>query len=200
VDDQTCITVWIRQLKAGDSAATRPLWETYFHRLVGQARRKLAGQSPAVGDEEDVALSAIDSFFRRARNGRFPDLDDRDSLWKLLLSIVSRKASNLVRNERREKRGGGQVRHASALASESRADGFADIAGREPTPELAAQVADECRRLLAALGDAELQAFALAKMDGCTNAEIAEQRHCSIATVERKLNLIRRCWQRGAEE
>ena len=35
------VTVWLGQLQAGDSAAARPLWEKYFHRLVGLARTRL---------------------------------------------------------------------------------------------------------------------------------------------------------------
>jgi DNA-directed RNA polymerase specialized sigma24 family protein len=198
VDDQGSITVWIGRLKAGDSAAAAPLWENYYTRLVNQARRKLGGKAPVAADEEDVALSAFDSFFRRAREGRFPNLDDRDDLWKLLMSITARKAFNLVRNERREKRGGGNVRQASTLTAEGEADAFADILGCEPTPELAAQVAEECERLLDGLGDADLRAVAVAKMEGWTNAEIALQRGASVATVERKLNLIRKRWQREA--
>jgi DNA-directed RNA polymerase specialized sigma24 family protein len=198
VDAQGSITVWIGRLKAGDAAAATPLWENYFTRVVNQARRKLGGKTPVAADEEDVALSAFDSFFRRAQEGRFPNLDDRDDLWKLLMAITARKAFNLVRNERREKRGGGNVRQASALTADREADAFADILGTEPTPELAAQVAEECQRLLTALGDAELRAVAVAKMEGWTNAEIAEQRGASVATVERKLNLIRKRWQREA--
>jgi len=198
VDDQGSITIWIGRLKAGDSAAAQPLWENYFDRLVTQARRKLAGNAPVAADEEDVALSAFESFFRRAREGRFPDLDDRDDLWKLLLSITGRKALNLIRNEHREKRGGGHVRQASALVGEGDADAFAAVLGREPTPELAAQLAEECRRLLDGLDDTDLRAVAVAKMEGWTNAEIAGLRGSSIATVERKLNLIRKRWQREA--
>ncbi len=199
MDSQGSITVWIGRLKAGDSAAAGPLWESYFKRLVDQARRKLGGRPAVAADEEDIALSAFETFFRRAREGRFPDLDDRDDLWKLLMAITARKAFNLVRNERRDKRGGGQVRQASSLTAEDEGDAFADLLGREPTPELAAQVAEECRRLLDGLGDAELQAVAVAKMEGWTNAEIADKRGVSIATVERKLNLIRKRWQREAE-
>jgi DNA-directed RNA polymerase specialized sigma24 family protein len=198
VDDEGSITVWIGRLKAGDSAAAQPLWENYFDRLVTQARRKLAGNSPVAADEEDVALSAFESFFRRAREGRFPDLDDRDDLWKLLLSITGRKALNLIRNEHREKRGGGHVRQASAMVGEGDADVYAAVLGREPTPELAAQLAEECRRLLDGLDDADLRAVAVSKMEGWTNAEIADKRGSSIATVERKLNLIRKRWQREA--
>jgi DNA-directed RNA polymerase specialized sigma24 family protein len=198
MEEQGTITMWIGRLKAGDPSAATPLWDNYFTRVVDQARRKLGGRGPAVGDEEDVALSAFESFFRRARTGRFPELDDRDDLWKLLMAITSRKAFNLMRNERCEKRGGGQVRHASALGAERDSDAFAEMHGREQAPDLAAQVAEECQRLLDELGDDELQAVAVAKMEGWTNAEIAERRGSSIATVERKLNLIRKRWQREA--
>ena len=199
MDAQGSITVWISRLKAGESAAVHPLWEAYFARLVQQARRKLAGRVSAAADEEDVALSAFDSFCRRAREGRFPELDDRDDLWKLLIAITARKSLNVIRHERQQKRGGGRVVSASSLAAEKDADAFADLLGREPTPALAAQVAEECGRLLDGLQDAELRAVAVAKMEGRTNAEIKEQTGWSIAKVERKLQLIRRKWERGAD-
>lgn len=36
------VTRWLDQLQLGDSAAIGPLWQRYFHRLVGLARKKLA--------------------------------------------------------------------------------------------------------------------------------------------------------------
>ncbi len=186
------------RLKAGESAAARPLWEAYFGRLVVMARRKLGGRPPAVADEEDAALSAFDSFCRRARDGRFPDLNDRDDLWQILLMLTVRKAVNLLRRQGRLKRGGGQVKRASELSADD--DVLAEVLGREPTPELAAQAAEEVGRLLDGLGDAELRAIAVAKMEGLTNAEVAERTGRSLATVERKLSLIRKRWEREAAQ
>src|SRR5437899_2337535 len=166
------VTHWIDLLQGGEEAAAQKLWDSYFRRLVGLARTKLQGTPRRAADEEDVALSAFDSFCRGAREGRFPRLDDRDDLWQLLLMITARKAVNLLKQERRPKRGGGRVVAASALAGGSDdEDAFAAVMGREPTPELAAQVAEECRRLLGALGDDELRAIAVAKMEGHSNAE-----------------------------
>ena len=54
------------------------------------------------------------------------------------------------------------------------------VLGTEPTPEFAALVADECRRLLDRLGDPQLQSIALWKMEGYTNAEIANCSHASV--------------------
>jgi DNA-directed RNA polymerase specialized sigma24 family protein len=89
------------------------------------------------------------------------------------------------------------VVHASALANGDGDDVFAPVLDREPTPELAAQRAEEWNRLLARLAktDRRAVALALAKMEGYTNAEIAERINRSIASVERKLRLIRKIWE-----
>src|SRR6516165_6549331 len=93
------VTGLIHQLPAGDQAAIQKLWERYFPRLVGLVRKRLMGAPRAADDEEDVALSAFNSFFRRAQEGRFPKLTDRDDLWELLMLIATRKASNLAKHE-----------------------------------------------------------------------------------------------------
>ena len=100
------VTHWLGQLKAGDPAAAGPLWERYFPKLVELARARLAGFPRRAADEEDVALSAFDSFCRDAAAGRLPRLDDRDDLWRVLLLITSQKALDLVRHESAAKRGG----------------------------------------------------------------------------------------------
>ena len=183
-------------LRAGDSRAAQRLWEGYFCRLVELARRKLLGRPRAAADEEDVALSAFDSFCRGVGEGRFSQLLDRDDLWQLLVVLTARKAHRLIRHEGRQKRGGG-VRHLSALADED--DELAELVGREPTPAFAAQVAEECRRRLDALGDPALRAVALAKMEGRSNAEIAARLGVVERTVERRLGLIRKLWVEGDE-
>jgi RNA polymerase sigma factor (sigma-70 family) len=191
------ITAWIDQLRAGDRAAAQHLWQGYFHRLVGLARQKLRRASRGMADEEDVALSALDSFIRGAEKGRFPQLADRDDLWHLLLVITERKAVDLVNHERREKRGGGNVRHEGSLVGDSSVTApFDHVASPEPTPDEAARVADNCRRLLEALENDRLRAVALAKMEGCTNEEIAQRLKCSVPTVERKLQRIRKTWKK----
>jgi DNA-directed RNA polymerase specialized sigma24 family protein len=185
------VTLWIGRLKAGDPAAAQKLWEGYFQRLVALARARLQAAPRRAADEEDVALSAFHSFCRRAGEGRFPSLTDRDDLWQLLMLLTVRKASNLVRLERRQKRGGGKERNASAAAGAA----LAELIGREPDPKLAAEVAEECRALLERLGDPTLQAVAVWKMEGHTNEEIAAKLGRAVGTVERKLQLIRRIWE-----
>jgi DNA-directed RNA polymerase specialized sigma24 family protein len=73
------------------------------------------------------------------------------------------------------------------------------VVGDEPTPEFAAQAAEEYRRLLERLGDDQLRSIAVWKMEGYTNEEIAARLGCAVATVERRLHLIRKIWEGDAK-
>ena len=112
----TNVSHWIDLVKAGDSAAANRIWHHYFDRLVRSVRARLYGQNRAVSDEEDIVLSVFDSFYNAAENGRFPDLSDRDDLWRLLLRMSARKVVDKRRHNRRQRRGvrGHAVRHALA--------------------------------------------------------------------------------------
>jgi hypothetical protein len=91
MDSTGSVTHWISALKAGDAAAEQ-LWERYFRRLVGLASKRLRMARRRAEDEEDVALSALDSFCRGARQGRFPQLAHRNNLCWLLVVVTVRKA------------------------------------------------------------------------------------------------------------
>jgi DNA-directed RNA polymerase specialized sigma24 family protein len=188
------VTVWLEAMKAGDPVAAQRLWEGYFQKLVGMARQKLNGRQCAAADEEDVALSAFESFCRAAANNRFPQLHDRQDLWQILVLLTIRKTSHLIHHERALKRGGGSVRQLSALEEAGR-----ELSGGEPTPEFAAQFAEEYRRRLEGLS-ADLRQVALAKMEGYANAEIAARLQVVERTVERRLELIRKLWHQEEED
>ena len=189
------VTHWLTQLLAGDRTAVQPLWERYFQQMVRLARQRLRDAPRRMADEEDVAISAFDSFCRSAEQGRFPGLTDRDSLWSHLFYYTIRKASHLIRSECRQKRGCGQVQDEASLAGPDGEPGLVQVLSREPTPELAALVTEEYQRLLAKLPDAELRSVAQWKLEGYTNDEIAVKLGCVRRTVERNLRVIRRLWQ-----
>jgi DNA-directed RNA polymerase specialized sigma24 family protein len=187
---------WIGQLRTGDPAAAQELWERYFRRLGGLARQKLQGIARAADDEEDVALSVLHSLCRGVEQGHFPQLHDRDDLWGLLIALTAHKAVDLVRRESCQKRGGARVGEAAppGPSCPPEALDLEQVIGREPTPEFAAQVAEECQRLLGSLNDPTLQSVALWKMEGYTTPEIAAKLGCVPRSVERKLQAIRRLW------
>ena len=182
------VTRWLDQVQAGDANAVQQLWQRYFSRLVGLARQKLRHAPRRAADEEDVALSAFDSFCRNAEQGRFPDLLDRDGLWRLLVVMTVRKANHLIRDETRQKRGGDTPRDGDDAPI------LETILSREPTPDLAAQVAEECQRLLHQLDDKELEQVAIWRMEGFTVEEIAAKLACAPRSAKRKLQLIRNIW------
>jgi DNA-directed RNA polymerase specialized sigma24 family protein len=192
------VTHWLRQLEAGDADAARPLWERYFSQLVHLARGRLRSVRSRAADEEDVALSAFASFCRGVAQGRFPLLNDRNNLWGLLFTLTERKAIDLAQHEGRQKRGGDRLGGESALPASppDEGSGLDQVAGPEPTPAFAAQVAEECQRLLDRLGDDELRELAVAKLEGYTNAEIAAKLGCAEITIERRLRLIRKRWEK----
>jgi DNA-directed RNA polymerase specialized sigma24 family protein len=195
-DEVGSVTLWLGELRSGNEESARKVWGRYFETLVRLARSKLRSRARGAADEEDVALSAFDSFFAGFTRGRFPELTDRDDLWRLLVTITARKATNEIRRESREKRGGGRVLDETDLAARSvaGADGLDQIAGLEPSPEFAAIVAEECGRRLDGLPDESLRRVALLKMEGFTNEEIAVQLGHGLRTVTRKLEVIRKAW------
>jgi DNA-directed RNA polymerase specialized sigma24 family protein len=202
------VTRWIGDLKAGGEGALQPLWDRYYSTLIERARARLrAMRSPtAVHDEEDLALSAFQALYQGARAGRFPRLNDRDDLWRLLVHLTACKAVDHHRAAHRQKRGGHPVLKESDLIA---ADGPASapdgasplerVIGHEPSPEFAAMVAEEYVRRLDALGNQSLQQIAERKLLCYRNEEIAQQLGCSLRTVTLKLRLIRKLWDRPEE-
>lgn len=188
------VTHWIHRIPEGDPEAAQQLWEKYFQKLVAVARSRMQDLPRRVVDEEDLALSAFDSYCRGAEQGRFPRLEDRHNLWSLLVTITARKVLNLKRDAQRQKRSGA-IRQADNPQERVELE---KVLGHEPDPDFAVEATEECQRLLELLKKQELKDVALWKMEGFTNQEIAEKLCCSPRTVERKLELIRDIWERQA--
>jgi RNA polymerase sigma factor (sigma-70 family) len=186
------VTHWIAQLNEGNRQAAQELWNRYFHRVVGLARRKLQGLPSRMADEEDVAVSAFKSFFRRAEKGEFPKLESSDDLWPLLVRITGCKAYNLQRDERRAKRGGGKVLAVGTFPSDEE---LVAVIGSEPSEEFADQLAEEFRRLIALLPDEEYRRIAVLKLEGQTTAEISAALGINERRVQRRLKVTFATWR-----
>jgi DNA-directed RNA polymerase specialized sigma24 family protein len=195
-ESEGSVTRCVRDLGSGNAAAATLLWERYFALLVQVAKKRLvrAGGTSADADEEDAALSAFLSFCTAAGQGRFPDLSDREELWRLLVVITARKVGDQVDCRRALKRGGHLIRVEDAPLNGLTA-GLSAALAREPNPDVAAMVAEETRLLLERLDNEQLQAIALWRMEGYTTDEIATRLGCTRRTVARKLELIREAWK-----
>jgi DNA-directed RNA polymerase specialized sigma24 family protein len=143
------ITRWIGHAKDGDEAAVEKLWQRYFQGMVELARQRLRSAPRRAADEEDVALSAFHSFCLGARNGRFPRLTDRDSLWPLLVAITAHKAVDLIRRNNRQKRGGlgravpGPDQSPTGRRMYTAEVDLHQLISRTPDPEFALQIAED---------------------------------------------------------
>ena len=190
-DDQ--VTLWLDRLRTQDPSAAQQLWNRYSRQLAAVARRRFGELSRRAYDEEDAAISAFRSFCNGINDGRFVDLQDRDNIWRLLVTITARKVSARQRYEHREKRGGSARESAFVRVSESGEPQYpAELAeNAEPTPEFAAELAEECEIAMSRLEDDGMRRILLLKLEGYNNSEIAEIMNCSRHRVQRKLVRIR---------
>jgi DNA-directed RNA polymerase specialized sigma24 family protein len=176
------ITRLIRAVQDGSNSAIRPLLAAYFDRLVQLARKRLRNMPGLAGYDEDLALRSFHSVYERLRDPTRPlDMTGRDDLWRLLATRTISRAIDLIRGHHTQEAPGDHD--------------VTQLLNREPTPLEAAEVADECRRLLDMLEDPELRQIALWKVEGYTNEEIAGRMDCVPRTIERKVSRIRLLWK-----
>lgn len=190
-DDQALRRI-IQGFRDGETQAASELWDRYFARLVALARKRLRYDHQLKGYEEDAALSAFKSFYRRARNGNFADLASQEDLWRQLATLTQQKVVDLRRRELAAKRGRGAVVRESEWGDD---EGFAEIPGPGLDPELMAILSEECRRRLETLEDPTLVEIALLRMSLYTNEEIARRYGRSLSWVNRHIKLIKQAWE-----
>jgi DNA-directed RNA polymerase specialized sigma24 family protein len=102
-----------------------------------------------------------------------------------------------LRHQRTRKRGSSRVLGEAELAGSRPAGeggGLDWLASGEPTPEFAALLEEQYRRLLEVLPEPSLRDVARLRLEGYTSEEIAGQLGCNSRTITRKLELIRRTW------
>ena len=150
-------------------------------------------------DEEDVANSVFFALCSGAERNRFPDIHNRDDLWRLLFAATNRKVIDHVRRNGREKRGGGKLRGESVFGKDVDERGFDGFAGPEPSPEMLLEMDESFHRLLGLLRDDTLRQIALWRMEGFTNQEIADKLSVTERTIERKVRLIRGDWSKAVQ-
>lgn len=193
------MTLLLEKLRSDDKTvrdkAAEELWKRCFPVLVVKAKEHLDKKIRRRVDEEALAAHVLASLCLALQAGRY-ELEDRDDLWKLLLTITFNKARSQAQFEIRERRDIRREEEAGAGNEAGSEQGvLADLANAEPTPEEAMLLTENLERLLNALDD-ELRQIAAWKLEGYTNAQIAgpSMLDCSERKVERKLQRIRQVW------
>lgn len=181
------ITLLLQQMKQGDRDALEELWKQYFERLTRVAHQKLLGAPRQVSDEEDVALSALNSFYRAVEENRFPKLENSGDLWQILVMLTHNKVVNLREYHRRQKR------DVSREASGNE-DFLALLQSDEPDPQFVVELREQFQNLLNELPSADFQQIVILKMEGYTHSEIAEKLGVALITIDRRVKRIRDRW------
>lgn len=195
------VTYLIQQAKEGDADSATKLFDLFFKRVVGLARKKLGAEPRRAFDEEDVALSVFAQLFKKF--DRFSGLSNRNELRQLLFKMTSDKAIERLKRERTKKRGGGNVRGDSVFAamsdSESESCGLKDaVVDCDPPPALFTLQIEDSQILLGMLSERQ-RSIALLRLEGCPDEEIAMRCGCGLRTVERNIHVIKEKWHRRQE-
>jgi len=172
------------------------IWAEFFPRMLKLAKSKLGGMQLRTFDEEDVALSAMNSFFRGKNDGRFDRLDSRDEMWRLLATITVRKVTAQRRKAMADKRGAGATRGESIFFNPANADssmiaGLGNFSDDRLLPDTTEEILKNCEHLLEKLDDEKLRRTATMRLEGYSNQEISEELGCSVARTKQRLQRIR---------
>ncbi len=192
------------QLLESTPESAERVWEEFFPRLMRLAKKKLDDLPKRAFDEEDVALSALNSFFRGREGGHFDRLTNKDEMWRLLATITVRKATAQRRRLMADKRGGGRMEFGESVFLRPGMDGDGSIAGLAAMqddnllPETTDEILNTCGELLEKLGDEKLRSTAVLRLQGFSNEEIANELGCSVARTKQRLQRIREIWAADA--
>jgi RNA polymerase sigma-70 factor (ECF subfamily) len=173
------------QLRQGDEAAARRIFQEYTERLIALARSRLGRRLRQKVDPEDVLQSVYKSFFTRHARGQL-EVEGWDGLWGMLTLITLRKCGRWVERFTSQKR---NVAVEVSPAEGRSGDGWEAVA-QGPTPVEAAILAETVEHLIATLQGRERDIVALA-LQGCTVAEISTQVGRTRRTVQRVLRRVR---------
>lgn len=185
------VTHFFNQLRQVDDEAAERLLEHFWPRMLGRARATLAGRPQRVADAEDVAQSALKSFWKWAKHGQHEGELHRDDLWRVAVTITLRKAWKQGRWARpRGLPDRWEINETGILASDGSQFRIDEVFEHVPVGDFDMA----CEELLDQLNDEPMRRIALFKLDGHTNREISEIEDCSLSTVERNLRLIRKTW------
>lgn len=191
------VTMLLNQVREGGLSehAAQTLYERYIRQLEWVARDRMGSLPRRVVDEEDIASTVMEQFFRGVKEGKFPTLDDRHDLWQILLMILQRRVVDRHRRVKARRKELGESALMPPEPDGSAEGGLNGVPESAPTPDDIAALREEIDHRLRQLPEERWRQVAVWKMEQRSHAEIAASLDCSIKTVERILNDIRKHWR-----
>ena len=181
------------RVRSGDAEAIGQLYDRFLDRSVRLAKSRLNVGEERLIDDEQAAMSALESLVVRFRSGSYADIKDHLTLWNLLARIINRKLSKYRRCMYGPTRSPNMpVLQVSEAEGESSFNAGVSVAGNEPSP-LSVMIADDTLNLIIEnLSDPDTRTVLLLRMEGYCDAEIADKLQHSRNWVHRRGKTIRR--------
>lgn len=185
------VTHWLRELKAGDRDAVNSICHRYYERVVQFADRKMKINPDRAVEAEDIAQITIHQLCVNLSTGRYPDLDNREQLWDLLVVFTLNRIRKHFRACNTLKR---SAPHGSVLEFK-RTQALKDL----QSPEAPAIMADMVRCWMDRLDHedptGELKQVAIWSMENISGSEIARILKKRKSFVLQQIRLIRLLWE-----
>ena len=182
-------------MQKGEDWAFDTFFKTHYERLVQFAKKRIGDFPLRTFDEEDVALSAMNSLFNCLRENRF-EAQNSIELWQILITITKNKLINRREREHAQKRGGGKVRGDSIWTQTGENNLFHEQPDtKQPmTPDAQVELLETTDMLFQRLEDDKTREIARLLLEGYRINDIAEKLNCVRRTIERKIVRIRELW------
>ena len=145
-------------------------------RLSRRLKRIMSSLPKTIADEDDIANSVFASFWWALCKGRYMELASEEDVWRLLCTISTRRVIDYQRR-------------LSCRCRHARTEPIAGVDLADPrmsSPDSYAVVKEQFANTMSSL-DPQTRMIARAKMEGCSNAEIAQEANCSVRTILRRI-------------
>lgn len=176
MNDTQTVTNWISRLADGDGRALEMVFEKYFNRLIKLALHKMHGLNTVPYSPEDVVNSVVRSLWNGVQKNKI-EITTEDNLWGCLYQITTRKVCAERRRAFSQKRGENRmVISGDQVNEETEESFFNSIVGKEPSPEMAVEMAEGADELLSLFDKLPThKELIILKLQGFSNHEIANK-------------------------
>ena len=185
------ITQWLQKLHSGEADAAKEIWNRYYPRVVRLAALQLIKSDDRSIDEEDVAQSTFRTVYLAVMNGKYPDIEDRRDLWRLLLVSTLNRVRRHHRDSHTLKRSVNEL----VTQDQSRRRLIMGISGPDAQAEMADLIETLFRRLDQEDPTGELRQIALLKLEEHSASAIARRLKRRKNHVLQRVRLIRILWE-----
>lgn len=183
----------LKRVRQGDPHAIAELYNRYLDRSVRLAKSRLRVGEDHLIDDEQAAMSALESLIIRVRGGSYSDIKDHLKLWNLLACIINRKLIKYRRSMYGPTRSPEQpFIPVNEIDGDSSNNFGVNVVDHEPSPLSAVIANDTLQQILDNLSDPDARSVLLLRLEGYSDSEIADQLNHSRSWVARRTSAIRR--------